>query len=372
MKFTCLQNNLTDALTKVYRAVPTKSELPILSNILISAEDNRIKLSATNLSTTIITHVGASIEEEGAITVPAKMLRDLVANLSSNSLEVVLKDDVLHLKSDATKTKINGVAADDYPDLPQEKENLISIELDPKDFFNAIASVAFCASLDDSRPIFTGIFMRFSKDTATFAASDGFRLSEIKFPVKNKGEEFSVIIPAKTLVDIAKVFSDTESKIIFALDQNDNLALFKQNDSLIATRLIDGEYPDYTRIIPAETKNSALFDTAPFLEAVKLTDVFAKESDSAMIMKISTKGTVELAASAREAGEHRSKIKADVDAEEDTEIGFNSKFLLDFLNNIKHEKISAKTEGHKSPCVFRAEGKENFIHIIMPMQINEN
>ncbi len=370
MKFTCLQENLSDALNKVYRAVPTKSDLPILSNILISAEDNRIKISATNLSTTIVTHMGASIEEEGKITVPAKMLKEFISNLSSSSIEATLKDDVLQIKSDATKSKFNGVSAEDFPDLPEERKDLKTIEIKPAEFFNAVSAVAFCASLDDSRPVFTGIYMKFNGSDITMASTDGFRLSEIKFSVDNKNEPFSVVIPAKTLLDVSRVFSSNDIPIIFTLDKNDNLAIFKQDETLIATRILDGEYPDYTKIIPKDTSVKAEFETSDFMEAVKLTDIFAKEADSALVMKISPKGAIEIGAQAQETGEHRSKIKADVTGEEEVEIGFNSKYLLDFLNNNKEARLSVSTGGSTSPCLFIPIGVENYKHIIMPMQIH--
>jgi len=370
MKFTCLQENLTQGLTKVYRAVPTKSELPILANVLIVAKDNQLKLSATNLSTTIVTHVGASIEKDGAITVPAKMLRDFIANLSSDTIEALLKEDVLHISSDITKSKFNGVSAEDYPDLPEEKADLQSLELSPQDFYQAVSAVSFCASLDDSRPVFTGIYMNYDGSVITLAASDGFRLSETKLKPLNKKEKFVVVIPAKTLTDVARVYTDNVSPITFCLDKNDNLAIFKQNDTIIATRILDGDYPDYTKIVPTTTSTKAEFFAHEFLEAVKLTDIFAKEADSALIMKINPKGFIEITATAQEAGEHKSKFKAEVESAEALDIGFNSKFLLDFLNNIKSEKLTIRTNGRSAPCIFESTELQNYLHIIMPMQIN--
>ena len=135
-----------------------------------------------------------------------------------------------------------------------------------------------------------------------------------------------IIIPAKTLTDVARVFSDQEENIQLTLDTRDNLAIFKQADTLIATRIIDGEYPDYTKIIPDETSNKVEFPTEEFMEAVKLTDIFAKEADSALVMRIDPKGFIELAATAQESGEHKHRIKAEVEAKEKLEIGFNSKF----------------------------------------------
>ena len=370
MKFTCLQENLTQALNKVYRAVPTKSELPILSNILISAADDRITLSATNLSTTITTNIGASIDKEGSITIPAKMFRDFVSNLGSTTIEAVLKDDILHVSSESTKSKFNGVPSDDFPDLPEEKKNLETIKIDPQKFYKAVSNVAFCASIDDSRPVFTGILVNFDGKKIILAASDGFRLAEAKMDVESKGSPFKIIIPAKTLIDVSKVFSDIDKPIKFTLDQNENLAMFSQEDTLIATRIIDGDYPDYTKIIPDKTSTNLNFTSQEFMEAVKLTDIFAK-NDSAVIMKIDPDGFIELSASAQEAGEHLSKKKAEIGNAEKVQVGFNSKFLLDFLNNIKHEKISIMTNGSSSPCLFKpTQEDEDYIHIIMPMQIN--
>jgi len=350
MKFTCLQENLTHGLTKVYRAVPTKSELPILSNVLIMAGDNQLKLSATNLSTTIVTHVGASIENDGAITVPAKMLRDFIANLSSDTLDAFLKEDILHISSDITKSKFNGVSAEDFPDLPEEKKDLKTLEFNPQEFYS--------------------IYVNFDGEVMTLAASDGFRLSETKLKPNNKGDKFVVVIPAKTLMDVARVYADSDHPITFSLDKNDNLAIFKQNGTLIATRILDGEYPDYAKIIPDKTTTKVEFFSHEFSEAVKLTDIFAKEADSALLMKIHPKGTVEITATAQEAGEHKSKFKAEVESEEVVEIGFNSKYLLDFLNNIKSEKMVVRTNGRSAPCIFEPVDFENFVHIIMPMQIN--
>lgn len=370
MKFTCLQENLTQGLTKVYRAVPTKSELPILSNVLIIAGDNQLKLSATNLSTTIVTHVGASIEQDGAITVPAKMLRDFIANLSSDTIEALLKEDILHISSDITKSRFNGVSAEDFPDLPEEKKDLKVLEFNPQEFYKAVSSVSFCASLDDTRPVFTGIYMSFDGEVLTLAASDGFRLSETHLKPNDKGDKFVVIIPAKTLMDVARVYADSDQPITFSLDQNDNLTIFKQNDTIIATRILDGDYPDYTKIIPDKTTTKAEFFSHEFSEAVKLTDIFAKEADSALLMKINPKGTIEITATAQEAGEHKSKFKAEVESEEVVEIGFNSKYLLDFLNNIKSEKIVVRTNGRSAPCIFEPSELDDYLHIVMPMQIN--
>ncbi|OGC48287.1 DNA polymerase III subunit beta [candidate division WWE3 bacterium RBG_16_37_10] len=372
MKFTCLQENLARGLTTIYRAVPTKSTLPILSNVLISAEEGRLKLSATNLETAITTHVGAQTEEPGSTTVPAKLFRDFVLNLPPSTINATLKDDVLHLTSDKTKSKINGVSSDDYPTLPAFGAELPFIELNPSIYSDAISVVAFSASTDESRPVFTGVYLNLSEEKLTIAASDGFRLSEKTIEVKaEKLKNFTVIIPAKTLLEVSKIFSGSEESIKFGVNESENLALFKSEDTLIATRILDGQYPDYKRIIPTESELSVEFSSAELLEAVKLTTVFAKDNTTPIKMTFDSKGTMKIGLTSQEIGEHQSEISAQIEGEP-FEIAFNSKYLLDFLNNVKADRISLKSKGKLTPCLIKPADSENFIHIIMPMQVQGN
>ena len=178
MKFTCLQENLSKGLGIVNKAISIKAPLPILSNVLIEAQDGRLKLSAFNMETGISTYVGASVEKDGAITVPAKLLNEFVANLSPGNIEAELKGEVLHLSTERTKSKFNGMAATTYPELPQMSEDLQVIELDPKEFSETILAVGFSAALDDSRPVLGGVLLNYAKGVLTAVSADGFRLSE--------------------------------------------------------------------------------------------------------------------------------------------------------------------------------------------------
>src|SRR3989344_4435018 len=356
MKLTCLQKNLNEALTKVYRAVPTKSELPILSNVLISAKDNQLKLSATNLATTIVTYTGAAVEKEGSITLPAKLIKEFISNLTSGNIEIELDRDILHLTSDNTKTKFNGITSEDYPDLPEDVAHINFIELDAGVFNKTLASIGFSAATDESRPIFTGILLKFEGDIVTLAASDGFRLSETKVKLKKKvDKDISLIVPSKTLMEITRIFTADEP-LLFGVDENDNLAVFKQNDTLVITRVLEGNYPDYQKIVPKEGK---------------VKNIFAKEGDSAIVLEIDPEGAINLQAIAEEMGEHKGSIKAQVDSDEKVLIGFNSKYLMDFLGNVNSETITASTSGSTAACIFRLPDNENYFHIIMPIQLNK-
>lgn len=368
MKFSCLQENLAKGLQTVMHAVPAKSSLPILSNVLISTDNGRLKLASTNLETAISTFVGASIDEEGSTTIPARLLKDFITNLPPGTINAQVKDEILVINSKNTKSKFNGSSAHDFPELPTFPKKSKGLELDPTILNEVISLVAFASGTDSSRPVFTGVSITFSKGKLTFAATDGFRLSEKIISVKSDAEDFSVVLPAKTLSEVAKIFSSSSEPIQFTLNQDENLALFKSEDTLIATRILDGQYPDYKKIIPTEHVVKADFNTIDFFEAVRLTDIFAKEGNNTIKVRFDPEGKIKITSLSEETGQHESIFAAEIEGEL-VEIAFNSKYLLDFLTNIKSEKIEFLSNGNVSPCLFGPDNQKDFIHIIMPMQI---
>jgi DNA polymerase-3 subunit beta len=368
MKFSVLQDNLAKGINTVTRAIPTKAALPILSNILISAEDDRLKLAATNMDTTIITHVNASVQKEGAITVPAKIIKDFITNLSPGTVKAALKNDILQLESENSKSKINGINSEDYPELPETKKIKKFLEFDPKEFNNTISLVSFASGADESRPVFTGILLKKEGAKLVIASTDGFRLSEKILKTDKSFDDFQVIIPAKTMSEVARIFAAQEEKIKFSLNENENLAIFSTDETFVATRILDGEYPDYTKIIPKDSVLKVALPYDEFIEAVKLTQIFSSEDDSALVIRFYPEGSIKVASLSDVTGEHESSIMAEVDGET-LEIAFGIKYLMDFLNNIKSNTISFSTSGNVAPCVLKTEDHEEYIHIIMPRQI---
>ena len=366
MKFSCLQENLNKGIQIVTRAIPTKSALPILSNILISAEKNTLKLAATNMETTIITHIGASIESEGSITVPAKIFKDFVSNLSPSTVNVQVTNDVIHVSSEKTKTKFNGTNAQDYPDLPEIDKEMNYLELDPKEFANAVSMVSFASGNDESRPMFTGVLIKNLKESILLASSDGFRLSEKTLKTNNEYPEFTIVVPAKTLIEVAKIFSNSEEPLRLGVNENENQAVFYSESTFISTRILEGEFPEYKKIIPVDIVLSVDLPSVEFSEAVKLSNIFTSDNDSALRIKFDPDGVIKIASVAAETGEHESSVTGDVEGET-LEITFNPKYLLDFLNNVKTERIKFFAKANTSPCLFKSDEHENFIHIIMPI-----
>ncbi|KKU48259.1 MAG: polymerase III subunit beta protein [candidate division WWE3 bacterium GW2011_GWA2_46_9] len=368
MKFTCLSENLNKGLSTVSKAVPIKSALPVLTNVLLSTHDGRLQLSATNLDMAITTYVGASVVQDGSITIPARILGEFVSHLSPVTLVCHLKGGVLHVDSERAKSKFNGTAATDFPELPAMPQEGAVIELAPKDFAAAVNSVVFSASIDENRPVLTGVFLSLIGDVLTFAGSDGYRLSERVLSVGSTSSDFSVVVPAKTLSEIARVLGASEDPIKMAISPQDNLVLFEGGNVLISSRIIDGNFPDHKKIIPAEHTLSAEFASSDLLEAVKLANVFAKK-DAGSVVKLTfdPKGKVSVASAREEVGENNTEFLATVKGDA-LELSFNSKYLLDLLNNVKAEKLRFETNGGLSACVLKPAGQQEYLHIIMPMR----
>ena len=371
MKFSSLQENLAEGLQIVSRAVPTKGPLPVLSNILISTEGGRIKLAATDLATTVTTYIGASVEKKGAITVPAKLLKDFITNLSPGTINVHLDDDIFHVTCNNSKSKFNSINAEDFPELPETAIDDPLVELDPKIFQEIINLVAFASGRDDSRPILAGVYISHQGDTTTIASMDGYRLSEKTLKLKGVKKDFTAVIPTKTLLEVARIFSKTEETIKFTLSENENQAMFSANDTLVSTRLLDGQYPPYQQVIPQNTTLEATFNTQEFMEAVRLTSVFVTSGETKNAIKLvmdPDEEVIRVISLAEETGEHESRIPAEINGDL-TEIAFNVKYLLDMLNNVKGEKMTLRTNGTTSPCIFESDSQKDYIHIIMPIQI---
>lgn len=388
MKFTCQKENLSKSLGVVVKAVPIKHSFPILTNVLLQTQEGRVTLSGTDFETSIITNMGAAIDEEGSITVPARELLEFLSHLSGDAIDVTMANDTLHIVSGKTKSKFNGITAQDYPTLPDLNDELEYIEINPKEFARGVSSVAFSISTDDSRPVFSGILLRLFEGNFYFVASDGYRLTESKFPLAVKGDaenipdDFSVIIKAKTLVEVARIFSSMEENIKIYLNPAKNLCMFQCEDTVVSTGIIEGTYPDYKRIIPNETKVEAIFDADALAEAVKLTNVFTKNSSNSLKIKVdSEENMIHVYSSAEEMGQNTTDIPAEVNGD-DLEIMFNSRYLLDFLSHNKSDKLVFKANNGTSPCIIMPyldevaeENNEDstlpsFIHVMAPMNTN--
>ena len=374
MKFTCLQENLVRGLSIVGRAVSVKNSLPVLSNVLIQTDSGRLKLSATNLETSITTWIGASVDEDGAITVPSRLLYEFVSNLPPASIAGELDGTTLKLKSDKASSRFNGVEASEFPEIPDDSEGL-HLSIDPKIFSEAVLESAFAAAFDESRPVLTGVLVTLDKNSLSLVGVDGFRLAQrlVALDGKSVKKTFSAVIPAKTLLEIARLVSSFEGSLDISLNKDGNLVVFTIGDVFISLRTIDGEFPEYKKLIPEKSKGttSAKVSSKDFVNALKLANVFAKEALSVVKIKVSPKdGAIYVLSSSSELGENNSRVEAEVDGKE-LETAFNSKFILDALGNIKSEEFMLEFPeniGPGVPGVLRPIGRDNHLYLVMPLQ----
>jgi len=369
MKFSCLQENLKDGLGIVSKAVATKGSLPVLSHVLLVTEDDgRVRLAATNLETSIVTWIKAQVDIPGGITVPARLLQEFINNLPPTELTANLENQVLHLSTPSGKSKFNGLTRDEFPSLP-ELQGSSSLTIDPKIFAKAVSEVAFAASIDETRPVLNGVMLSTDGTDLVLVGIDGFRLAESRLPLPSSIAIESVIIPAKTLWEVARLVSALTTPVKISIQKEGNLVAFEAENFLILSRLLEGEFPDYKRIIPSETKTRSVFNREDFLKAVRLSSIFAKDSSNIIKMLLDT-GTSELVLSATtaEIGENVTRVPAEISGES-LDIAFNGKYLLDLLNNTVSEKLVLQTMGSLNPGLWHLDDRSDYLHLIMPVRV---
>jgi DNA polymerase-3 subunit beta len=375
MKVSCLQENLAKGLSVVGRAVSPRSTLPVLGNVLLATDAGRLKLSATNLEVGINCWVGAKVEEEGAVTVPARTFIDLINALPPDrvDMELVARTQTLNLRASRSEANVKGIDAQEFPLVPvPEGEGGISVEADV--LRTAIDQVAFAAATDESRPILTGVLAKFEDTQLTLAAADGFRLSVRTIPLSHMvPDPFSVIVPARALTELGRVSGEQEEPIVITVTPTRNQVLFQLTDIVLVSQLIDGNFPDYRQIIPRERTTHTVVDTATFLKACKTALIFAR--DAAHITRLHVKPGSELApghvivsATSAETGDDVSELDASIEGEE-VEIAFNIRYLIDLLSVVGTPQVALDTTTSSSPGVVRPMGDVEYTHVIMPMHL---
>ncbi len=376
MRVSVLQENLHKGLSIVSRAIQTRPTLPILANVMIATDDARLQLSATNLDLGITAWIGAKVDEDGAITVPARTLQDLVSTLPPErvDMDVDIRTLTLHLRCGAKSANIKGMDATEYPLIPEfNAEHAVSIPA--MTFKDMIDQVVFASAKEDNRPILTGVLMRFESDVLTLAAADGYRLAvrtmQLEMGVGDREPE-PLIVPARTMQELSRIISDEDDEILIALPDGRGQVMFSLKSVLVVSQLIEGKFPDYEAIIPRRYETSVLAYTDDLLAACKSSEVFAKDSaNTAKIMitpsgNPTVPGTVVVAGRSQEKGDAEAPVDASIEGQ-GVEVAFNIRYLIDVLNVIKEDQVVLETSGPTAPGVVRPAGRDDFIHVIMPM-----
>jgi DNA polymerase III subunit beta len=366
MKIRVLQEELLRGLTTVSRFVASRPHLPVLSNVLISAEKGVLKLAATNLETGIVYKIGAKIEEEGAITVPVKTIVELVANLSAGPIDLTSEEEQLHLTTQSARVRLSGILANEFPHIPESIESA-TLEIDPSVFLSIKNQVVFSASTDEARPTLTGILLRFVNEKLQAVATDGFRLSCKEISTNISLDNQSLLIPAKLIDEVCKISGDSKDALQVALVDKTKQIIFSFNNIVLTGRLLEGEFPSFEKIVPQSYSYKFTTDKDALSKAIKVIGVIARESLNIMKLEIQD-GVLVLKAENQQYGQEEIKVEAKTEGT-GVEIAFNYKFVQDALNSIKGESVLFESDGADKPGVFRDLGDKNYFHLIMPVRV---
>jgi DNA polymerase-3 subunit beta len=373
MKLSCLQENLNRGLGVVGRAVATRTTLPITNNVLLATDEGRLKLVATNLEMAISCWIGAKIEEEGAITVPARLLTEFVSSLPSDTIDVGLSPQTktLGLQCARFEARISGIDAKDFPPIPSVDEG-ITTKVEVESLRQGINQVVFAAATEESRPVLTGVCAQFEGDSVTLAAADGFRLAVYKLPVTAPvSEKTEVIIPARTLYELNRLMADQEEAVDIMLNPNKSQVLFRLKSIEMVSQLVQGTFPNYSQLIPQSYNTRVIVSVAEFLRATKTASIFARDGSGIVRLVITPGGELapgKLTVSARseEIGDDVGEIDATVEGDE-AKIAFNGKYLTDVLSVLGEAQVALETTNPSSPGLIRPVGTDNYTHVVMPM-----
>lgn len=371
MKVTIAQEDLLESLKTVSRAVSSHNTLPVLGNVLLRAENKKLHLCATNLEISITTSCEAQVKNEGAITVPAKVITSY-ASLLSKKEEVELSvssGNTLEIQSKTSKTKIKGIAADEFPQVTRVDAGA-KLSLKGTDFRQAVQQVSFAAQEHSSRPILSGVLFTAKKDELKMVATDSYRLSEKSLKLGKAVEDVTSVLPVRAVMEADRLVGAAEGDITIVVGENQ--AMFTAGDTELVTRLIEGQFPDYEKIIPKESATKVEIDREELSLAVRRISIFARENNQHMKLEALQDGSVVVSTDSTQIGEDRATLPAKVEGENNS-TALNADYVLDVLAALpQSEKVKIETLGKKnplSPAVFRPQKGDDFLHLIMPLKM---
>lgn len=365
MKTTIITKNLQQGLNIVKNIVGKNLNLPVLNSVLLTSKNNQINLSSTNLEIGINYYLNTITENEGKIAIPAKIFSDFISNIKDEKIEILSKDNTLNIQSNNFKTKFVCLDHKDFPLIPKLKNDPVSI-LPSKILKNALSSVFDSISLSQTRPELSGVFINFNKSKIYFASTDSFRLTE-KIISSNCNKQFSVIVPRNTVAELVRILSDYEKDILINVEENQ--IQFSSDDFEVISRLIDGRYPDYQKVIPSKSISHIFFNKEDLQNNIRLAGLFSSNIND-IGLKVDKKEVLVFSKNS-DRGEFSSRVKNNPNNQIDSpfEVLLNYNYLVDGLKNIPAEEIIFEYTGEGAPVILRPKDKDfNFTYLIMPLK----
>lgn len=366
MELTVTQENFSRALSTVGRVASSRTQLPILNNILLRTDGNRLLIAATDLELAATQYIGAKITKPGALTVPARLITEFVSSLPRESIDIKVVNNSIHLSSGNYKSVINGVDADDFPELPTiDEKGSVNYSINAEEFKQAVSQTIITASNDSSRPILTGVYWHSHEGFIYLAGTDGYRLSERKL-VETKSE-VAAIIPTQTLQEALRTLTDDVDVVEILFDESQ--VRFRINEAEVISRLIDGNFPDYRQLVPQSSDNTAVIDRQELVRVTKIASLFSRDAGGSITLTINNdNSTVLMHSITSELGENTSEVAAS-EVAGDGSITLNSRYLADALNVIDAKQVVIGFNGKLSPFLLKSsDPKTNYYHIVMPLK----
>ena len=374
MKFTCTRENLKQALDIVSSLAGKHAHLPILSNVLIQAQETKVEFISTNLEVAIKTLVRAKVEQPGSFTVPAKTLTDFVHLLEQENVDVLSEGNELILQSGNSNTKIKGTPAEEYPVLPDVEEQHGYV-VDSFTLKDGLQKTAIAVAKNEIRPELAGVYWRFWSeryDGLLLAATDSYRLAETKVPLLQGGDkDVSCIVPARVVYEAIRLLSgvvSSEEKQVRIFVSENQMAL-RYGPFEMSARLIQGRYPDYAQIIPTSFKTTATVSINALVTKIKAASLFTTTGINAVSFDLNvSEKTIGVSSASTQTGEHSSELEVDIKGEENS-ILLNHRYVLDGLQHMDLEQAEFCVNSSDAPCLFQPLGNQNYLYIVMPIRL---
>lgn len=366
MKFTVLQQDFLPALQAVARSVGVRASLPVLENVLLSIENSELKILATNLEIGVIKFVPVEVIESGEITVPAKTIVEIISALKQSKIEIEADLNILTVSSGKFKAAINGIPATEFPAIPLSGDKSIVFK---KEILSASSQILYAAAVDEGRPVLTGILTHVKNGVLDFVATDGFRLAHRQVSIEDKESEFKAIIPKRTFEEVLRILGENAgAEIGIAVSPDHNQAIFNFNKVTVSSRLIEGNYPGWEKIIPTKLVTKITVDKDDLSKAIKLAAIFAKNEANVIVLNIN-QFKISIESSAKEVGSQQNEVDGIIEGEE-LKVAFNVKFLQDAISNVPSAQVVIQFSGPLSPALIKPIDESGLEYVVMPVRVN--
>lgn len=368
MKFTCNQQVLSKAINTVSKAVTNRTTIPILKGILLKAVDNQLVLTASDLELSIEKKIDAYVSQEGEVVVLSKLFGEIIRKLPNEDITIELKEEN-NITIECSNSQFNIVCfpSDEFPSIGDIEERS-TITLNREIFKDMIGKTSFAASLDESKGVIVGVLVELEENSLNLVALDGFRMAVARETMRN-AENKKIIITSKILNEINKIIGEVDDEEIGIILDNKKAVVFVDGTKIVL-RLMEGEFIDYKKILPKESKTNVIINRGDFLESIERASLFAKEGKNNLVKLSISENNMTITSRSEEGN-----VKEDVIISTDgpaLDIGFNSKYLIDVLKVIDNDEIRLEFNTGITPCLVKPIEGEQFVYLILPVRLSGN